>query len=596
MLSKNYSFLSKLIIILLILLSVSSAKMSIAEASEINKIEFSEQGLAMLKSMEGFSKFPYWDCSQYSVGYGTRCPKEKIEQWKTTGISDIEATELLLDYVRAFEKSLNLFNDVWNLHLSQQEFDALLLFSYNCGTAWMSNDSMFRSALVNRQSEAEFIFAFGKWSNINGYPSKGLIRRRLAEANVFFNGVYKTTIPQKYSYTLFSFNNSIQVQCYLTAEESDIKYKNNENGFWSTIDGKKITKLNNTTNQKTLIWKQHEEQNIEKPPIATVVVSSYNLNIRSGPGIDYPIVSSSSNGDSFPISKLQEKDGYLWGKTPIGWIALQYTNYDFSTKGNDNQLTQEESKKEDFDSTQKENEQSQETKTIRGVIKADILNIRKKPDIKSNRVGIFTYGDVVNIESQKENDLVWGKTEKGWIAMKYVELESEKTEDQKDSIENEEINHVQQQKPESENDTVVSAPTPQDKEELNSTVSVAIQSSGTVNIRKEPSLQSEIVGFYYGGSIIQANLIESQSEWIKTTKGFVCKQYVKEVATNHNVKKVNADGLRIRSSPTINAPAIGTLKNGDRVFVESCQEHDGRQWAKISCGWVAAEYLLEEKN
>ena len=36
--------------------------------------------IGILKKEEGFSAKPYWDYGQYTVGYGTRCPDEMLEE------------------------------------------------------------------------------------------------------------------------------------------------------------------------------------------------------------------------------------------------------------------------------------------------------------------------------------------------------------------------------------------------------------------------------------------------------------------------------------------------------------------------------------
>ena len=53
--------------------------------SATEDMHISEQGIAYLKKAEGFSKYPYWDASQWTVGYGTRCPDNKLEEYKKNG-------------------------------------------------------------------------------------------------------------------------------------------------------------------------------------------------------------------------------------------------------------------------------------------------------------------------------------------------------------------------------------------------------------------------------------------------------------------------------------------------------------------------------
>ena len=39
----------------------------------------SDDAIAILKLEEGFSTYPYWDYSQWTVGYGTECPADKLD-------------------------------------------------------------------------------------------------------------------------------------------------------------------------------------------------------------------------------------------------------------------------------------------------------------------------------------------------------------------------------------------------------------------------------------------------------------------------------------------------------------------------------------
>ena len=64
-----------------------------------------------------------------------------------------------------------------------------------------------------------------------------------------------------------------------------------------------------------------------------------------------------------------------------------------------------------------------------------------------------------------------------------------------------------------------------------------------------------------------------------------------EPQLSENSAVVNADQLSVRSSPSVNSPVIGTLEKGEIVEVIDTRTSLGIQWARISKGWVAAEYL-----
>ena len=47
----------------------------------------SDDFVEFLKKEEGFAAKPYWDYSQWTVGYGTKCPSDMLEEYKEKGIS-----------------------------------------------------------------------------------------------------------------------------------------------------------------------------------------------------------------------------------------------------------------------------------------------------------------------------------------------------------------------------------------------------------------------------------------------------------------------------------------------------------------------------
>ena len=93
-----------------------------------------------IKSVEGFSAQPYYDYNQYTVGYGTKCPTEKYFEYKANGIPKKEAEALLMEHLSGIEETLqkNLINK-YDLSLTQYQFDALVSFSFNIGSALTLN-------------------------------------------------------------------------------------------------------------------------------------------------------------------------------------------------------------------------------------------------------------------------------------------------------------------------------------------------------------------------------------------------------------------------------------------------------------------------
>ena len=152
-------------------------------------MKLSDSGIGVLKQMEGFAKYPYYDYSQYTVGYGTYCPQADLERYQRDGITEKEAEGLLRNYLVNMENGLNKFIDKYSLSLKQNQFDALALFTYNCGSSWMYNDTGIRTAVINGYKGNEFIYEMSRWCTAGGSVLSGLVKRRLAEANMYLNSV-----------------------------------------------------------------------------------------------------------------------------------------------------------------------------------------------------------------------------------------------------------------------------------------------------------------------------------------------------------------------------------------------------------------------
>jgi len=67
--------------------------------------------------------------------------------------------------------------------ITQRQFDALVCFAYNVGLANLRSSTLLR--MVNRGDFAGARAQFMRWTRANGKVTRGLIRRRAAEAALF---------------------------------------------------------------------------------------------------------------------------------------------------------------------------------------------------------------------------------------------------------------------------------------------------------------------------------------------------------------------------------------------------------------------------
>ena len=55
----------------------------------VDAMVVSQQMIDVLKKMEGFAPRAYWDYSQWTVGYGTRCPNDMLDDYDAATGRDI---------------------------------------------------------------------------------------------------------------------------------------------------------------------------------------------------------------------------------------------------------------------------------------------------------------------------------------------------------------------------------------------------------------------------------------------------------------------------------------------------------------------------
>jgi lysozyme len=153
--------------------------------------KFSQNGQDKLKLIEGFVSAVTKDLAGYpTIGYGHRVkPGEKFGV-----ISEAAALKIMMEDVAPFEGFLNNYIQK---RLTQNQFDALIIFMYNIGDTAFLNSSVFQHIKDGLFEEATIPWA--KWINITVkevdpetggeikklVPVQGLINRRLKEIQLF---------------------------------------------------------------------------------------------------------------------------------------------------------------------------------------------------------------------------------------------------------------------------------------------------------------------------------------------------------------------------------------------------------------------------
>lgn len=319
----------------------------------------SDELVDVLKTMEGFAARVFWDYAQYTVGYGTRCPDDKVEYYKNNDITIEEAEELLFKELRSFEGYVNNFVAKYGLKLEQHQFDALVSFSYNVGPGWMnSKGGYLLNSVVHRGSDAQFIYGMTLWSKAGG--DYILQRRRLCEANMYLNGVYKAyntsgSLPDHYRYVFLDGNSGtvnyaihgfdasqpiapiVHFTDIPTGVDQEGKPFVYEFAGWFTerTGGTEVTVLDDSVQNGSILyaqWKVPEGEIVPLPvgdevgPMELKVTAS-SVQIWSGPGTHYSKVNTLAKDSPVTITEVYYISDVNWGKCDQGWLNLANTDY-----------------------------------------------------------------------------------------------------------------------------------------------------------------------------------------------------------------------------------------------------------------------------
>lgn len=573
----------------------------------------SDDCIKILKLEEGFSRTPYWDFTQYTVGYGTKCPDDMVQYYTQNGITEEEAEVLLRNHLVAVERDIHVkIIEKYGLTLTQNQFDALVLFSYNCGTAWAYEvGGTFHTAIATGATGNDLIRAFALWCSAGNQIRTFLLRRRLSEANIYLNGVYSQTPPENYCYVLYDANGgstSPRSQGYdsnLTAAPYPVATREGYTFLgWYTAKtgGTKVTVLNASTKSMTL-YAQWQDAQGNTPPSndattenpVTVTVTATDVNLRQGPGTNYTRVGTANKGQQLVITEVATGIGYTWGKFDGGWIALQYTNYDTVINGGNQEpetpqqpetppVTEPETPTEPEAPSEPETPPVTEPETpkVTGTVNVqDWLRIRSGPGTSYSIVGYLKPRQKVEILEQSiVGSQKWGKIAEGWISMDYVILD----------------------KTESGNTGSSTPSTP--------TSWTGKVIADELLIRSGPGTNNSVVGYLTYGTKVTVSQKASGSgmEWGKIDKGWICLNYVQlessggssdtgssgssgngtSVTGTANVK----EWLRVRSGPGTNYSVAGYLKPNERVTITERKVVGGVEWGKIPNGWVSMEYII----
>ena len=607
-------------LLLAFILTISAVAVGVPDVAAKTEMKASDEVIDLIKYFEGFSSIPYKDYGQYSIGYGTACDPAEYPN----GITEEEADKLLRAAVEEFESKLNGFTLKNRLTLTQNQFDALLSFTYNLGPNWMNNESTFRSAVLNGAKGNDFIFAITMWCTAGADGEKqilsSLVRRRLIEANVYLNGKYTTSVPNNFDYVIFNQNieepsNIVRIQGYDSSVTDSIRANPSKTGYrflgWYTTatGGEWVTVLNESTGGRTLYghWQLGDgdgkgvSANYQR--VTTEKVSVFDS--KTGKEI-----TQIKKGVTITITAdYVDANGVKYGLVDGGWVDLR------KTKAVGNPSFEGLPEGDDFSG---EDESPTEI-SVTVTVTADDVNVRQGPGTNYKKISKANKGDKLHITKvQQGTNYLWGQFSGGWICLDYTDYDQVIAEGKEDVI-----------------------------------ATGVVVKTDKLNIRNRPGTDgTKVIGTYAEGDVItitQKTKIGS-TEWGKTPKGWVSLYYVEiisegpgntedsgsndeaeqpdnsgDTGSNDNAggdndnsgttggtadkpedsgsdakptEKVIATGvvvdctrLRIRKGPGTSYAEVGALAAGTPVEIYEQVAHGSQIWGRIDRGWICMDYV-----
>ncbi len=412
---------------ILVLLSAAILPLCVLAAEAVPAAEtmkISDNMMALLKRMEGFAKYPYWDYKQWSVGYGSECPDDKLAEYQANGITEEIGEELLRKELNYFEKEVNDFIKKNSLTLSQNQYDALVSFSYNCGANWTSGSGNLKQAVLDGDMGAGITYGMMLWSTAG--KKYVLIPRRMMELDVYVNNKYEYRWEPEHDQYRYVFMNAAggttdyKIQGFDITVPTQIRTIIKKaptgpdetgaivtyvfDGWYTARDGgTKVEVLDETMESGTMLY-AHWKTPAGTPVVIPVedvgvsldlTITASKGNVRSGPYTYHKVIGQLKSGDKITVTKVVTGGDYVWGRFDGGWISLSNTNY---------------------------NDVMKQYFPMWCRVTADTVTVREGASADTNKVGTKVKNDLVLVEKWSDDtaDDMWVKIENGWIPLSSV--------------------------------------------------------------------------------------------------------------------------------------------------------------------------------
>lgn len=267
------------------------------------------------------------------------------------------------------------------------------------------------------------------------------------------------------------------------------------------------------------------EPAVELPTVPATMgtITAGKLNIRRGAGSSYDEIGTYVQGDRVEITETKTVDDTLWGHTGKGWVGMGYVRMDGTPPQKaDGTLA-------DADLLSSDGKYGV---LGYGVVDLGSLNVRHGPGTEYDKVKEVSEGDRYAYY-QVLGD--WVRIDGGWVSTEYFYIEGTKAADA-------------------------------------TTGTVATEE---LNIRSGPATTFKSVGNYKQGETVE--ILAEVGRWGYTSKGWVSMDFILKAAKTYTTGiGTISTGLNIRKEPDADSQSMGTYQEGDIVEIREVKGNWGK--------------------
>ena len=513
----------RIVCLLLTLIMLVSLVPATALTASAATLKTSEAAITIMKKLATFRGTCYQvpGTSEYRIGYGTVCNEDHKVSYNTDGtisdkttpkhtITQALADKALRKALLELDEKVNAFASSNKLSLSQCQFDALILFTFDCGDSWMSGSGVIKNAIVSGADGVTLLKAIDDWAG-----REDDIRRRMIEVNMYKNGVYSDVQPTCYGVVTYDANGGYMAQgetysmFYETTKTTTHAVSPTRNGYvfmgWYTAktNGSRVPSLTGSCAGKTLYanWQStsvtaKSDAKTQMNPISETLGLSQlvSRNVYDIPSTkDGKVVRTIDGGKE--TSFAVERD--FIDASGNRWCKLSGVNEWLLLGGGTNSGS------------------SGSSLNVTVTVTNSYVNRREQASASSKLTGSYKYGDKLKIVETNDAK-TWGRVEEkgervGWVALMYTDWSTAY-----------------------KNSTAPSTP-------ADSRVATAVvTANGYLNVRSDPGVGNKIVGAFAKNTTLDIFEIRTVNghRWGRTTSGWVCLTYTSVNMLNNSASDV----------------------------------------------------------